>query len=130
MRGFTIVYLIGIGYPRELRQNEQCSRKPSLNDYQHLLNVSQNQSGIQTLDSKDSAVRTVISILVSIPLKSLEIIINSRRIQQKYLKMLKSESESTVQVCSLKMILNQIPLWLPSGWFSNSKSNTMKYSNK
>ena len=58
MRELTIVYLIGIGFPRESCQNEQCSRKPSLNDYQHLLNVSQNQLGIQTLDSKDRAVRS------------------------------------------------------------------------
>ena len=40
MRGFVIMLMVGVGFGKEKCQNGQCSKKPTLEDYQHMLDVS------------------------------------------------------------------------------------------
>ena len=37
--------MVGVGLGQETCQNGQCSRKPTLEDYQHMLDVSNGLSG-------------------------------------------------------------------------------------
>ena len=54
MRGLGVVtvlgFMVGVGLGQESCQNEQCSRKPTLEDYQHMLDVSWVKLGNKKID--------------------------------------------------------------------------------
>ena len=36
----VVSFMVGVGFGQESCQNDQCSRKPTLEDYQYMLDVS------------------------------------------------------------------------------------------
>lgn len=46
MKNFEIVFLLGIGVAHESCPSEECRRKPTLDNYKYLLDVSLCWSGI------------------------------------------------------------------------------------